>query len=96
VAARRDILRDRLSRDELVANLARAGWTAHDVLSTRSRPYKELGLKDGEISEDELLDLMVEHPALIRRPLVIADRGAVVGFNRAGLTDLLDTSHDGG
>jgi arsenate reductase-like glutaredoxin family protein len=85
-----------LSREELTDILAGAGMTAHDVLSPRSRPYKDLGLRDREVNDDELLDLMVEYPALIRRPLVIADRGTVVGFNRAGLTELLDESHDGG
>jgi arsenate reductase len=85
-----------LSREELVDVLARAGLTVHAVLSPRSRPYKDLGLRDREVSDDELLDLMVEYPALIRRPLVIADRGSVVGFNRAGLTELLHKSQDGG
>jgi arsenate reductase len=85
-----------LSREELAVILARAGLKAHDVLSTRSRPYKEMGLRDRDVSDDELLDLMVEHPALIRRPLVVGDRRSVVGFNRSGLTELLNESHHGG
>jgi arsenate reductase-like glutaredoxin family protein len=68
--------------------LARAGVTPQEVLSTRSRAYKELGLGERELSDDELLDLMIEEPTLLKRPLVITSHGSSVGFNRERLTEL--------
>ncbi len=59
-----------------------------DVLSTRSRAYKELGLAQRTFGEDELLDLMVQEPTLLRRPLVIAPTGTAVGFNQKRLQEL--------
>ena len=55
------------------------------MLSPRSRPYRELGLADRAVSDDELLALMSEFPALIRRPLVAAGDRLLVGFDRPGL-----------
>lgn len=62
--------------------------TPHEVLSKRSRAYKELGLAERDVSEDELLDLMIEEPTLLKRPLVITAQGSSVGFNRERLTEL--------
>ena len=68
--------------------LGRAGLTPHDALSKRSRAYKDLGLAERTVSDDELLDLMIAEPTLLRRPLVISDRGSTVGFNRDRLAEL--------
>ena len=35
----------------------------------------ELGLTRPDVSDDEILDAMVEHPILIERPLVETDKG---------------------
>ncbi len=87
--SRRDFFRDRFSRDELADVLGRASLTPTVVLSTRSRAYRERGLAERAFTNDELLDLMVEEPTLLRRPIAIGAGGSVVGFNRAGLEQLL-------
>lgn len=79
---RRDYFRDRFSRDELATLLARAGLDPQEALSKRSRAYKELQLADRDVSDDDLLDLLVAEPTLLRRPLIIAGDRAVIGFNR--------------
>jgi len=50
--------------------LEKAGLAAKDILRTKEDIYKELGLAKKAVSEDELIDLMLEHPDLIQRPLV--------------------------
>lgn len=50
--------------------LKKAGLTARDILRTKEDIYKELGLAKKQVSEDELIDLMLKHPDLIQRPLV--------------------------
>lgn len=86
---RRDYFKARFSKEELRGLLDRIGLTAHDVLSTRSRPYKALDLASKTLTEDELLDLMLEHPQLLRRPIVVRDNQATVGFNRDAITALV-------
>lgn len=50
--------------------LKRAGLAPRDVLRTKEEIYQELGLAKKDLSDDELLDLMVKHPDLIQRPIV--------------------------
>jgi arsenate reductase (glutaredoxin) len=50
--------------------LKKAGLSARDILRTKEDIYKELGLAKKQVSEDELIDLMLKHPDLIQRPLV--------------------------
>lgn len=70
--------------------LDRAGLQPSDMLSKRSTAYRTLGLAGRSPSEDELLDLMIEDPTLLRRPLVLApDGGSVVGFRADALRDLI-------
>ncbi|MSQ77104.1 MAG: arsenate reductase [Nitrospiraceae bacterium] len=50
--------------------LKKAGLSAKDVLRTKEDIYKELGLAKKQVSEDELIALMLKYPDLIQRPLV--------------------------
>lgn len=88
-ATRRDYFKDRFTTDELRDVLDRAGMTPLEVLSTRSSAYKELGLAEKTLTNEILLELIPEHPTLIRRPLVIGKSGSVVGFNATKLADLI-------
>ncbi len=63
--------------------------TAHDVVSAKSPAYKKMGLDKREVSDDELLALMVEEPRLIRRPLVVINGKPIIGFDRDALTQRL-------
>ncbi|MBM4133655.1 MAG: arsenate reductase [Nitrospira sp.] len=50
--------------------LKKAGLSAKDILRTKDDIYKTLGLAKKQVSEDELIDLMLTHLDLIQRPLV--------------------------
>ena len=87
--ARRDYFKERFTRAELVEVLARAGVTPHEILSTRSTPYKALELEGKTLSADELIDLMIEHPQLLRRPLVIKGGASTIGYNAGAIAALI-------
>ena len=53
----------------------RAGISPRDGLRSKEPLAQELGLNRPDVSEDEILDAMVEHPVLINRPLVETDKG---------------------
>ena len=63
------------SREELKRMLAAMGQTARDVIRRKETLYGELGLDDPALSEDQLIDAMVDNPRLIERPIVVTDRG---------------------
>jgi Spx/MgsR family transcriptional regulator len=90
---KREFFKDRFTRDELASLLAGSGLAVSDVLSRRSRVYKERRLEEAGLTDDELLDLMVEEPTLLRRPIVIGQHAVVVGHNDARLRDLIAGEH---
>jgi len=88
-ADRRDYFKQRFTREELVALLDRIGKRPADALSTRSTPYRTLDLASKSPTDDELIDLMIEHPQLLRRPLIVRDGASTVGFNRDAIASLV-------
>ena len=53
------------------------------MLGTKSPKYKELGLKDRELSKAEAINLMVQDNNLLKRPILVHAKGAVIGFDSA-------------
>lgn len=58
---------------------------ARDILSTRSRRFKELALAEREFADEELVQLLAAEPGLWRRPIIVRDGAAVVGFDAKSL-----------
>ncbi|MGI8403332.1 MAG: arsenate reductase family protein [Thermomicrobiales bacterium] len=85
----RDYFRERFTREELQSVLARADLKSSDILSTRSNAYTARDLASKDLSEDDILDLMLEEPRLLKRPLVIGNGKVVVGHNESKLTELI-------
>jgi len=50
-----------------------------DLLRTSEQIYKELGLRTAQLSDDEIISLMIKHPDLIQRPIVERGNRAVLG-----------------
>ena len=55
------------------------GLKPRDLLRTSESIYRELNLGKRELSDDELVALMVKHPDLIQRPIVERGNRAVLG-----------------
>jgi arsenate reductase len=64
---------------ELRSILGRLGMTARELLRTGEAEYRERGLADGSLSEDDLIAAMVAAPKLIERPIVLAGNRAAIG-----------------
>jgi arsenate reductase len=63
-----------LTQDQLRGLLRGAGLGPRDVLRTREPLVAELALP-GDVDDDALIALMVEHPALVQRPIVVSADG---------------------
>jgi arsenate reductase (glutaredoxin) len=63
------------SREELVDLIARMGITPRQLLRRKGTPYDALGLDDPKLTDDRLIDLMIEQPILINRPIVVSPLG---------------------
>lgn len=63
------------SRPMLRQLIHRAGIPPHGLLRQKGTPYAELRLDDEGLTDEQLVDAMMEHPILINRPLVETDHG---------------------
>jgi len=69
--------------------IGRLGLGARDLMRRKEAPYKELGLADPGLGEDELIRAMVENPILIERPIVVAGERAALGRPPEAVLDIL-------
>ena len=55
------------------------GMDPRSLMRTFEAPYKENNLDDESLSEDQLVQAMVDNPILIERPIVKTDKGIAIG-----------------
>jgi arsenate reductase len=63
------------SRERLVALITAMGGNVRAVIRGKDTPYAELGLDNLSLSDDALIDAMLQHPILINRPIVVTKKG---------------------
>ena len=65
--------------ETLRAALKKLKMAPRELMRRKEAIYKELGLADESLSDEQLIAAMVEHPKLIERPVVILGRRAALG-----------------
>ena len=83
------------TQPQLKALFAAAGLTPQTALRTSKSPAKELGLLEPNVSEDAILDAMIEHPILVNRPIVACKTGVKLCRPSGAVLDLLPVWPDG-
>lgn len=77
------------SREQLAKMIADAGLTVRAAIREKGTPYAELGLDNPDISDDQLLDAMIETPILINRPFVVTPMGTRLSRPSEVVLDIL-------
>ena len=72
-------LDEKLEKNFLKEIIQKLGMNPRDLLRTGESAYKENNLKDSNISEEEIINLMIEYPKLIERPIYVKGSKAIVG-----------------
>ena len=78
-----------LSKKKLTELVRKMGIKPRELLRKGEAVYKELGLAEREVSDSELIALMVEHPDLLQRPIVERGDRAVLGRPTENVKELL-------
>lgn len=74
-----NLKKDPLSEGKLDEFVHKVGL---DVLvNKRGTTYRNLGLKDKDVDEDELFDLLLENQTMIKRPVLELDDAVLVGYD---------------
>ena len=68
-----------LTKKKLSELLGKMKISARELLRTSEQIYRDLGLAKKQLSDDELIDVMIKHPDLIQRPIVERGKRAVLG-----------------
>lgn len=77
------------SRERLAKLISDAGLTVRAAIREKGTPYAELGLDNPELSDDQLLDAMIETPILINRPFVVTPMGTRLSRPSEVVLDIL-------
>ena len=78
-----------LSEQKLRDLIEKMGIKPRELLRTGESIYRELGLGRKELSDDEMISLMVKHPDLMQRPIVERGDRAVLGRPTENVRTLL-------
>jgi len=78
-----------LSEQKLRELITKMGIKPRELLRTSESIYRELELGKKELSDDEIISLMVKHPDLMQRPIVERGDRAVLGRPTENVTALL-------
>lgn len=68
--------------NEQVEEMKSLSGSYESLFSKRARLYKERGLKDMELSEDDYKSLILEHYTFLKRPVIIVDKQIFVGNSK--------------
>ncbi len=77
------------SRAQLAKMISDAGLTVRAAIREKGTPYAELGLDNPDVSDDQLLDAMIETPILINRPFVVTPMGTRLSRPSEVVLDIL-------
>ena len=85
-----EYLKTPLDADALRNLLGVLGMSARDLIRSGEAPYRELGLSDSNLSQDDLITAVAANPILMQRPIVRRGDRAVVGRPPERVSELLD------
>ena len=84
-----DYYLDPIPKAKLRELLRKMGIPARDLLRTREEIYKKLQLAERDLSDDDIVDLMVTYPDLIQRPIVEKGAKAILARPADRLKEIL-------
>ena len=88
-----NILTQQMTSDDLKAILSKTENGTEDIISTRSKVFQKLNVDVDDLTINQLLVLISEHPSLLRRPIIMDDKRMQIGFNEDEIRAFLPRSY---
>ncbi|WHR58732.1 arsenate reductase (glutaredoxin) [Acinetobacter haemolyticus] len=83
------------SHDELVKLIQDAKLTVREAIRQNVDPYRDLDLDRSDLSDEQLLGFMLDHPILINRPFVVTELGTRLSRPSEVVLDILPLPQKG-
>ncbi|MCZ0703914.1 regulatory protein spx [Natronobacillus azotifigens] len=77
----RNIFSDSLSLDEIKEILRMTEDGTDEIISTRSKVFQQLDVDIEQMPLKDLINIIQEHPGILRRPIIIDEKRLQVGYN---------------
>lgn len=74
-----EYLKTPLTAEQISAILGKLGVTVRDIIRTKETEYKENGLDNTSLTDEQIIDVLANVPKLIERPIVINGEKAAIG-----------------
>ena len=84
-----EYLKNPPAKSEMAGILALLGLRPRELMRKKEAEYKASGLDAPGLSDEQLLDALLEHPVLIERPIVLADGKAAIGRPPENVLEIL-------
>ena len=85
----KNIFSIKLSKEDIFKMLANSENGFDDIISTRSKVFKEKHLEPDNMSIVELVDFIINNPSVLKRPIIINENELQVGYNNEDITIFL-------
>lgn len=77
----KNIIGIRLTRDDIINMLKFSENGFEDIISTRSKIFKDSNLDTEEMRFGELADFIIDNPTILKRPIIINEKIMQTGYN---------------
>ncbi|MFP3414674.1 transcriptional regulator SpxA [Bacillus sp. SIMBA_074] len=88
----KNIVSNSMTVDELKSILRLTEEGATEIISTRSKTFQELNINIEALSLNEFYKLIIEHPQMLRRPIMLDEKRLQIGFNEEEIRKFLPRS----
>ncbi len=85
----KNIFSIKLSKEDIFRMLANSENGFEDIISTRSKVFKEKKLEPDGMSTQALVEFIIENPSVLKRPIIINENELQVGYNNEDITIFL-------
>ncbi|WP_144555943.1 transcriptional regulator SpxA [Bacillus sp. X1(2014)] len=85
----RNILSHPLTIDEIKSILRMTEEGTSEIISTNSKSYQELNIDIELLPLNQLYKLIIEHPKMVRRPIIMDEKRLQVGYNEDEIRSFL-------
>lgn len=72
-------LKDKLTKNMLKQILDLSQLSVRDIIRSNEKEYKENNLDKLDLTQDDILELIVKHPKLLQRPVLVYNNKAIIG-----------------
>lgn len=85
----KNIFSIKLSKEDIYKMLANSENGFEDIISTRSKVFKEKKLDPESMSVQALVEFIIDNPSVLKRPIIINESELQVGYNNEDITIFL-------